>query len=290
MLRIKIPTVAPGTPLFDHVVEIYSDKIVVKNPGGSTTTLGTIDELNTWLSNNKGKRIAIYAYANVTSDINLYSGEYWFMKGFFNRYINLYESNTIIVNVGAVLRLVQNVADVSNVTVVSGSLTLLYLINSARGTGVHVAGLFQDLYLSNYEAMVFAEVHRWAYIDNCRLFNLSIKSRYLEIYDSIIEYTPNEVVISTEMNLEFSNVTNNSAGTTNLNIRCERLVSVGAGATVTIPIPFFGVTGYSVVVEYFDTGGATGVTYTIDKTNHVIRITNSGTATATVYIVFRVIY
>jgi hypothetical protein len=287
-LPIAPAPAVPAMPVFDYIIDIYSDKVVIKSHDGFTTTLTTIADLNEWLSNNKGKRIAIYAYTDVTEDIDIYSGEYWFIKGFFDCFVGLHESNTTIVNVGAVIKCVYNMLDVSNVTVASCSHTTISFYNVERGTGIIVVGLFQVLYIENFEARVFAEVFNYAEIWNCRLLDLSIKARLLKIYDTTIEESRRGIVIETEYDVRIDNVTNKGIWVTKLNIRREIPVYIDAGTTMTIDIPNFGVPGYFVSVEYFSAAGVAGVTYTIDTANHVIRITNNTTTTVGVFMVIRV--
>jgi hypothetical protein len=70
------PSIQP-IPVFDYVIDIYSDKVIVTNPDGSTTQLSTISDLNNWLRNVTGKRIRINANVEVTADVTLTSNEYW---------------------------------------------------------------------------------------------------------------------------------------------------------------------------------------------------------------------
>jgi len=78
--RSAIPPVippTPPTPVFDYVIDIYSDKVVITNPDGSTTQLSSISDLNNWLRNIAGKRIRVNANVEVYDDLILTPNEYW---------------------------------------------------------------------------------------------------------------------------------------------------------------------------------------------------------------------
>jgi hypothetical protein len=68
---------APSISMFDYIIDIYSDRIVITGAGGETTELSSIDELNSWFNNNKGKRIRINTHTAVYSDLILTQNEYW---------------------------------------------------------------------------------------------------------------------------------------------------------------------------------------------------------------------
>jgi hypothetical protein len=68
---------APSIAVFDYIIDIYSDRIVITGADGKTTELSSIDELNNWLQNNKGKRIRINIYTVVSNDLILTQNEYW---------------------------------------------------------------------------------------------------------------------------------------------------------------------------------------------------------------------
>jgi hypothetical protein len=50
VLQQIMPKPQTTIPVFDYIVDIYSDKIVITNPDGSTTQLSTIADLNNWPS------------------------------------------------------------------------------------------------------------------------------------------------------------------------------------------------------------------------------------------------
>jgi hypothetical protein len=92
-LFARAPTAPPTAPapLFDYVVEIYVDKVVVTSSDGTTTTLSTVADLNNWLKNVRDKRIAVYSYTSVGSPVVLTRNMYVFAKGWYS-YIGLAET------------------------------------------------------------------------------------------------------------------------------------------------------------------------------------------------------
>jgi hypothetical protein len=90
--------VAPALPVFDYVIDIYSDKIVVTASDGTATTLGSVVELNDWLKNVRDKRIRINAHVVVTSDLALTRNEYWVFGEWINTNVYVAEPNTTIVS------------------------------------------------------------------------------------------------------------------------------------------------------------------------------------------------
>jgi hypothetical protein len=83
--------VAPALPVLDYVVEIYANVVVVKSSDGRVTELASVAELNNWLKNVRGKRIAVYSYTSVESAIVLTRNTYVFAKGRYS-YIGLAET------------------------------------------------------------------------------------------------------------------------------------------------------------------------------------------------------
>jgi hypothetical protein len=82
--------VAPALPALDYVVEIYANVVVVKSSDGRVTELASVADLNNWLKNVRGKRIAVYSYTSVESAIVLTRNTYVFARGRYS-YIGLAE-------------------------------------------------------------------------------------------------------------------------------------------------------------------------------------------------------
>jgi hypothetical protein len=88
-------------PAFDYVIDIYSDKIVITASDGSTTTLNTINDLNDWLYNVRGKKIRMNVHTVIKGEENslaLSSNEYWIFGEWIATYVNIYEPNTTIIS------------------------------------------------------------------------------------------------------------------------------------------------------------------------------------------------
>jgi hypothetical protein len=69
---------APRAPsMFDYIVDIYSDKVVVTASDGSTTELKSIDEFNNWLKDVTDKKIRINMNMRIAGDFYLTPNEYW---------------------------------------------------------------------------------------------------------------------------------------------------------------------------------------------------------------------
>jgi hypothetical protein len=67
----------PAIPVFDYIIDIYSDKVIVTNPDGTTTQLSTIADLNNWLGNITDKKIRINMNMRIAGDFYLTPNEYW---------------------------------------------------------------------------------------------------------------------------------------------------------------------------------------------------------------------
>jgi len=71
-------------PAYDYVIDIYADKVVITASDGSTTILGSVAELNSWLKGVRDKRIVVYAYTRVGDTIVLTRNTYVFVKGWYS--------------------------------------------------------------------------------------------------------------------------------------------------------------------------------------------------------------
>ena len=102
---IKIPIPSPPAPppapapipIFDYIIDIYADKVVVTDAYGNTVaTLDTVNDLNNWLKNVRGKKIRINVNVVVTNDIELTQNEYWIFGEWINANVYILEPNTTI--------------------------------------------------------------------------------------------------------------------------------------------------------------------------------------------------
>jgi hypothetical protein len=85
-------------PAYDYVVDIYADKVVITASDGSTTTLNSVDELNSWLKSVRDKRIRINANVVVEQDLVLTSNEYWIFGEWIRANVLVVEPNTAIIS------------------------------------------------------------------------------------------------------------------------------------------------------------------------------------------------
>jgi len=106
VIKIPIPSPPPPPPpppapapipIFDYIIDIYADKVVVTDAYGNTVaTLGTVSDLNNWLKNVRGKKIRINVNVVVTNDIELTQNEYWIFGEWINANVYILERNTTI--------------------------------------------------------------------------------------------------------------------------------------------------------------------------------------------------
>jgi hypothetical protein len=104
VIKIPTPTTPPpppvpsvSVPIFDYTIDIYADKIVVTDASGNTVaTLSTIDDLNNWLKNVRGKKIRINVNDVVMQDLVLTSNEYWIYGEWIDANVRILEPNTTI--------------------------------------------------------------------------------------------------------------------------------------------------------------------------------------------------
>jgi hypothetical protein len=73
--RVIVATSTP--PVFDYVVDVYSEKVVITASDGTTTQLPTVADFNSWLSNITGKKIRINMKARIDADFFFTPNEYW---------------------------------------------------------------------------------------------------------------------------------------------------------------------------------------------------------------------
>ena len=107
VIKIPIPQPPPPppappptptlTPIFDYIIDIYADRVVITDAYGNTVaTLSTVNDLNNWLSNVRGKKIRINVNTVVTNDLVLTQNEYWVFGEWINANVYILEPNTII--------------------------------------------------------------------------------------------------------------------------------------------------------------------------------------------------
>jgi len=98
LTRKPRPTIPPTIPFFDYIIDINSNEIVITASDGSKKILGTVDELNNWLNNVRGKKIRINANTVVVDDLYLMQNEYWIFGERIASNIYLREKNITIIS------------------------------------------------------------------------------------------------------------------------------------------------------------------------------------------------
>ena len=307
LFRIKPPPITmpppPPTPAisaFDYIIDIYSDKVVITNPDGTTTQLSTIAELNDWLRNITGKRIRINANVEVYSDIYLSPNEYWIFGEWIHGNVYLTGKNITIISFtrlgdysyGGYLsnydRQTQSYVDISGLKLfsvyadifISGSPTMrstdvtIYVENTTYALIERIVG---DIYVRGGIVSVY----------ECTLYNVYIEANQVSMdYVSSGDYMGSWVVVARERGATTSSVDPRNAFYVFFYIRNIYLFKLPARSTVATGIPelplskvnyyvvFIG--GASVVDNRYYYGSLpSGVTVTIDQTENKVIVTNS---------------
>jgi hypothetical protein len=94
----NILATVPAVPVFDYIVDIYSDKVVITAPDGTTTQLSTIADLNNWLRDITGKKIRVNVNVEVSGDMYFTPNEYWIFGERVNGTIYLLDGKHTIVS------------------------------------------------------------------------------------------------------------------------------------------------------------------------------------------------
>jgi hypothetical protein len=313
------PAPAPA-PVYDYVIDIYADKVVITASDGTTTTLNTVADLNSWLRNVRDKRIRINANVVVTSDLRLTSNEYWVFGEWINTNVYVAEPNTTIVSF-APLGNAWGGYYVSNMSPDTGEyvdasgfklfavyadvdietpypvppptyMPVTIVVLSSGHTKLH--GVESDVLVQGYYLeMVYCRL-RNAYIDVIVATLQSCDASGGHVVLIIREYT------------SLSQVDFSGAKYFTGEIRFYRTVFVNPGQSVNINVPVLASSMYhyvfvenmgmlyasplpSGVAMYFLAPLPSGVTYSVDAPNKRIVITNSTGESITVIVVYRLV-
>jgi hypothetical protein len=97
--RAQAVVQAPRAPsVFDYIVDIYSDKVVVTASDGSTTELKSIDEFNNWLKGVADKKIWVNMNVRIIGDFYLTPNEYWIFGKKIDGYIYLLDGKHTVIS------------------------------------------------------------------------------------------------------------------------------------------------------------------------------------------------
>jgi len=326
VLKIPIPppvTIPPIlTPTFDYIIDIYADKIVVTSSDGSTITLNTVNDLNNWFKNVRGKKIRINTNAVVTQDLVLTSNEYWIFGEWINANVITAEPNITI----------YSFAPLGNEW---GSLLVgnyVYDASSGRWVPVDASNLkifavYADINIENPSPSGYMPVSIYVMYSNyvsligtrgdvavrghfITLIRCVIRNAYIDAGDlymeSCVADDGADIKIVSHLTEGISDVNFDNAGRALLDLYFDEAVTVNANSSVSISLPpktrtntgrrvyieqigvigQYVTTGYSL---YYMLPLSSNVSYNVDGSSNSIVITNNTANNLYVRLVYRVV-
>jgi hypothetical protein len=315
-------------PAFDYVIDIYSDKIVITASDGSSTTLNTINDLNNWLYNVRGKKIKMNVYTVIKGEENslaLSSNEYWIFGEWISTYVDIYEPNTTIISFAPLGNdyggyYVDNWSPFTGEYVDVSGLKLFaiyadldietpYSLPPSTYMSVYIVLLSTSYsYLLGTAGNVFAQ-GSYINMQYCKLGHTFIDVDSVRLVNCVADNAI--VILKSHIDAYLGAVDFSNAIMILYDIRFALRADVPAGQSASIDLPLLkpaSVLGYNftVLIEqigvyntytapgasyylHYLTPLPSGVTYTIDAPNKRIVITNSTTNTVSVGIFFRIV-
>ena len=88
----------PTVPVFDYIVDIYADKVVITDAYGNTTQLASIADINNWLRSITGKKIRVNVNVEITGNFYFTPNEYWIFGERVNGSIYLLDGKHTVVS------------------------------------------------------------------------------------------------------------------------------------------------------------------------------------------------
>jgi hypothetical protein len=292
IMRIKppvLPQPAPGLQLYDYIVEIYADKIVIRHAGGEIT-LQSVDKLNEWLSSVRDKKIAVFSYIPLVEDyIFLTRNFYYFAYGRF-KYVFLKEGGIVLMS-DAFLYEVLNANESWEPTDISHSYISVnaeFVGLDSAGTNITIIGYigYISLYMTSLDTIIARGVYFFA--EECTIGYLIADYFSLIIYSSQIN---NYYLITTHYYYELHNVTINASGEAYITV--VRAIDLLAHETKTYKVHSHGVEvfypRYVHITTYPPDATPVSYTYSYDSTTKELNITitnpNDGTVTAKILVI-----
>jgi hypothetical protein len=265
-MRIKPPALqppAPGLQLYDYIVEIHADKVIIKHAEGEIT-LQSVDELNEWLNNVRDKRIAVFSYVPlVEGAIYLTRNYYYFASG---QFLHIYPAEGGIVLISdAHFVEVWNVARAGHSADISNS---YFSINAesvkfySAGANITITGNIESLVLNG--TSLRAVVARGVYMDisYCTIDYLDVDYLYVTMINTQInEY----YAIVAHRFYDLRGVVVSDRGFGSAYFTVVDYVSLSAHETATYTIYSHGVSAYFYIYYVHvvtDPPDATPVSYT----------------------------
>jgi hypothetical protein len=309
-LQIAPAPAVPAMPAFDYVIDIYANKIVVTDAYGNTVaTLNTINDLNSWLSNVRGKKIRINANVEVYDTLYLTSNEYWIFGEWIHSTIYLIEKNISIYSFTSLgdsmmMNYVRNepppsykYLDVSGLRLFApyADLNIFAEEGSMQSGVVIVVGNTSQSFLGNIDGDIYIAGSMINIMDS-RLRNSVILAQYLSLDNVYGENYEGTWLIISLGNTELKNTSTKNCGYSNAYLKFIRRVSVGANSTATLPLEIPDAWNGMVVVDgiYVPSGDTiyafnpvpSGITYQIDLSQKAIVITNNTSNSYTIVVIY----
>jgi hypothetical protein len=305
------PTLPPApAPIFDYIIDIYADKVVVTDSYGSTVAvLSTVSDLNSWLSNVRGKRIKINAHVEVYDTLFLTGNEYWIFGEWIHSNIYLLDKDITIYSftnlADALMRnFIDNAPppdhaerDISGfklfapyadlyISAPEGSMLSDVMINVGRTSHSTLHGIDGDIHIMGSNI----------YITNSKLRNAVIIAHYLGLEAACNQGYEGSWFIVSLQDTELINVSTVDCGLVTSYLRFIRIVNVGANSTTNLFLEIPDTWGGTVTVDgIYTLSGNTisalnpapsGITYQIDPNQKAIVITNSTPNDHTLVIIY----
>jgi len=327
VIKIPIPLPPPSPPsapapipIFDYIIDIYADKVVVTDAYGNTVaTLSTVDELNNWLKNVKGKRIRVNVNAVVTQRLFLVQNEYWIFGKAIEGGITLTEGNIVLYAFAPVLGngidnydpVTYTYYDVSNLRLFA-TFAGVYLV-SPSDTYMPVDAIYvlkaPWFTVDGLDGDVFVVEADYALISNSVFRNLFVYAIYVLYLENISAKGGGYWTLISPNDTQISGVSVANAQRPLLSLRFVRTdiyVPPNSGASVTLGVPD-GITRDTVVyIEYIgevvrcsDNPNIytlaplpSEITYSLDPATRTVSImnnTSNGVTLAIVYVVRTII-
>jgi hypothetical protein len=308
---------APSIAVFDYIIDIYSDRIVITGSDGKTTEISSIDELNNWFKNNKGKKIRINTHTVVSNDLILTQNEYWVIGKEIIADIVLTEKNISLYMLTPVYPYTNRTVSTNFITNYDPSTGQMYDVSGlnlfATHANIHIEGNY-GMPITDINIFVMTSIEIYIYYASGNLYAPNVIFFYSEesvfklLYVVSLEYMFLDDVSPVENSYWFIM----SLGDTytedlqfgynmHIEVRLRYMIYgivIGPGASVTFYIerpPL--VAGY-IYVDFIGAsvgpyGGIRainplppGVTYSFDPSRNTITITNNTSSIVTIDVAF----
>jgi len=313
LFKIKPPPAPPipAIPAFDYVIDIYSDKVVITNPDGTTTQLSTITDLNNWLSNITGRKIRINVNVEIYDRLLLTPNEYWFFGEWIRGGIYLLGGKYTIISF-------TKLGDYG-----MGALLINYDPGARTQTdisGSFIYSVYSDAYIAGKSNMILSNVSIYIELTMESYFeyingDLYIRGGLVEVFNSTLRTAVIDADVLRIGNVAggawmvrswyrtdvlYGSIDLSSIWYGGIQLRNGWYIRADANTTKTLSIPTF--TGDKaqcklITIGVMKAGGneyydslPSGVTYYFDETNNQLVIQNTTPNTYWIFIVYELKY